>query len=745
MFLSLETKSQTSRDAKIMYGRVSTAKDDTSKLELLIKLAKYQINKEGEYKTNQDSATALLNVAEKINQKLKNSKYEGCIDLTRARLMDMDDEHLPEAGKTYARAAIQIFNKIGHVDNLLGAAYYQLAILFNPEFPDSVLQRMNYLRQSLFYYRRSGDLEKQADCHKGLGEMLIVNNKIADAKIELNEAISIYKRISKGDIAQVYNFLGTIEYNAANYQNVLNYELTALKLARQPFPATLMFTYDRLCITYAGLFDYKKSIFYCTIALAMAEKLGDATDIIRLAYDKNKLLILTNKYQEALRFTKIISTKYPNGPKPLDKAFIYEMFVDDYTYLKDFKPGRLNLDKLLALVNKEEKTMGTYKESATRLAIKFYTASGQFKLAAAYLNLYIKLEKVPENRTLSNYYRMGYKLDSTERNYKKALDSHIKFGEVSNALLDEKKQREISKLEVEYETGKKELTIKLKDRDIKVLKQREQLQQSGLKQAVFLKNALFGGTFFLLIILALLFYQNKIKQHSNKTITLKNNAMHQLLIEKDSLLKDRELLLKEVHHRVKNNLHMISSLLESQSAFLEKEALLAIQNSQHRIQAISLIHQKLYVNENVTHVSMEVYLREIISYLKESITINEKIVFSLNIAPIELDVSQAVPLGLIVNEALTNAIKYAFPNDQNGLIEVSLTTEPEGLITLTITDNGIGFESSKNDLLPVRSLGMSLIKGLSKSLHGELLIFAEIGTRINLIFMAHKVHKSFFE
>ena len=104
------------------------------------------------------------------------------------------------------------------------------------------------------------------------------------------------------------------------------------------------------------------------------------------------------------------------------------------------------------------------------------------------------------------------------------------------------------------------------------------------------------------------------------------------------------------------------SLLNSQSAYIDNEpALTAIHDSQHRVHAMSLIHQKLYNTENVSSIDMSSYIRELASYLRDSFNTGQRIRFEFDIAPLELDVSQAVPVGLILNEAVTNSIKYAFP------------------------------------------------------------------------------------
>jgi two-component sensor histidine kinase len=123
-----------------------------------------------------------------------------------------------------------------------------------------------------------------------------------------------------------------------------------------------------------------------------------------------------------------------------------------------------------------------------------------------------------------------------------------------------------------------------------------------------------------------------------------------------------------------------------------------------------------------------------VSYLSENFVQKEDILFQLDLEPIELDVSQAMPVGLIVNEAITNAIKYAFPPSRQGLIAVSMKQRSPGQCLLSIIDNGIGlvedFDINKNN-----SLGMSLIRGLTKNLGGDLHISSSPGTRIEIVFM----------
>jgi two-component sensor histidine kinase len=179
-------------------------------------------------------------------------------------------------------------------------------------------------------------------------------------------------------------------------------------------------------------------------------------------------------------------------------------------------------------------------------------------------------------------------------------------------------------------------------------------------------------------------------QERYEEIKHKNQLLQQLLTEK-------EYLLKEIHHRVKNNLQVVMSLLESQADSLQdKAALSAIQESQHRVQAIVLIHQKLYQSESLARIPMCSYIEEVVAYLSDSYSLYQPIRFDLHVEDIELDVTLAVPLGLIINEAITNAFKYAYPNHRSGIISLKLHRLEEASYQLIISDDGVGLPVSYN-------------------------------------------------
>ncbi|PWR72628.1 PAS domain-containing sensor histidine kinase [Methanospirillum lacunae] len=199
-------------------------------------------------------------------------------------------------------------------------------------------------------------------------------------------------------------------------------------------------------------------------------------------------------------------------------------------------------------------------------------------------------------------------------------------------------------------------------------------------------------------------------------------------------LREKEILLKEIHHRVKNNMQVISSLLFMQARNLKDPAVIELLNeSQNRIRSLALIHEKLYQSDNLDHIDYGLYIKKIIDYLFQSYNVTkDDITVNLNISSIYLDIDKAVPCSLIINEMISNSLKHAFPKGKKGIITIDMSAD-EDSFHLEYVDNGIGLPDDQI-LEKSSSLGLQLIKGLSKQLGGELDIIREVGTCFILVF-----------
>lgn len=209
----------------------------------------------------------------------------------------------------------------------------------------------------------------------------------------------------------------------------------------------------------------------------------------------------------------------------------------------------------------------------------------------------------------------------------------------------------------------------------------------------------------------------------------------------EETLADREVLLREIHHRVKNNLQVISSLLSLQSRSIEDDsALEAVNESRNRVHSMALIHENLYNREDLRNIRISTYVAQLSEDILSSYNIEpEKIKLNTSIENVKLDVDEVIPLGLIINELITNALKYAFPKDQKGSISIHLKEE-EQMIELKVTDNGVGIpEEVVNAGGRPKSLGMRLIKTFAKKLKAEWSITNDKGTHV--VFRFQSLHK----
>jgi two-component sensor histidine kinase len=184
-------------------------------------------------------------------------------------------------------------------------------------------------------------------------------------------------------------------------------------------------------------------------------------------------------------------------------------------------------------------------------------------------------------------------------------------------------------------------------------------------------------------------------------------------------LKEKEVLLKEIHHRVKNNMQVIHSLLNLQAKTLtDRQVRVMLEESRDRVYSMALVHEKLYRSEDLAHIEFKDYLQNLLQSIASTYKRHD-IVFSVDMENVALDVNIGIPCGLIVNELVSNCLKYAFPDGRKGTITVGITRNSEGNYVLTVADNGIGFPADV-DFRKTSSLGLQLVNVLAEQIHGTI-------------------------
>ena len=386
---------------------------------------------------------------------------------------------------------------------------------------------------------------------------------------------------------------------------------------------------------------------------------------------------------------------------------------------RDFENAAISKVKMGNLLEAK----GKYEEATPYFLDYYHTAlewQDSLRLMTAYVNLagnnynlqkydsaFVYLEKF-KNFAISLKrdfeYQESLKLEAAIYEGKgepsKALRTMEAYVAHHDSIVNQQNAAKMAELEKKYETEKKEATILLKE------------QQLSKERSRFW--IAFGGfiTAFLIGLLLYFLVQQLRKRNAEK-----------------------EILLKEIHHRVKNNLQILSSLLRLQGWHIEDSAALdAIKESQNRVESMSLIHQKLYLDDNSTRIEIKEYVNNLVKNLFDSFGISDnRIVFENNVKNMYIDVDTAIPLGLIINELVTNSLKYAFPEERSGKIIIDLFWDLQNRLVLKVQDNGVG-RANAPILDSSTSFGTDLIKILSKKLKGTPRISNGIGYQTVIAF-----------
>lgn len=207
-------------------------------------------------------------------------------------------------------------------------------------------------------------------------------------------------------------------------------------------------------------------------------------------------------------------------------------------------------------------------------------------------------------------------------------------------------------------------------------------------------------------------------------------------VELERLVRDRELLLREVHHRVKNNLSIVGSLLNLQFGSLEDDRIrAALQSSTDRIQSIALVHEFLYESETLSSIDFRAFTHRIVGELSSLYRSGGAVSVVPEIADVPIGIEIAVPLSLIINELVTNALKYAFAPGTGGTILVRVAPRDGTMMELLVRDDGRGLPPSF-DPASADSLGMQLVQGLAQQLRGTITVDGEGGASFRILFPA---------
>ena len=521
-------------------------------------------------------------------------------------------------------------------------------------------------------------------------------------------------------------------------------KLARSKVARQDLP----FLLTQMGYVYERRGELGKAADYALEALKVSESNEDIHGQAMAFSDLSNLLWKQGKFEKGLDYgLKSLELFEQTGLNHLDYDFTLYVVGNNYLALRRYEEARNHFEHAIAIGER----YGFYNNLSDvyMSMVELYSAQNQYEAASLAAENAIKYADLLDNNfmlmrswlslgklqnlqgkflsaveSLNNSIRIATpefgdeyflsqaydnlgKAYAGSHNYREAYLAFEKYDELKNAIFTEQADQRISQLQAQFDSEAKDSTI--------------QEQESKIQRQRATQTFIIVVTAMLVVVLVLLY------------TTLRSNSRKKELLEKQN--EEKEYLLKEIHHRVKNNLEIVSSLLALQSAQIKDRKIAdAMQKSEQRVHSMSMIHQKLYQGKSLSYIEMKDYFENLGNYIIHTFGKEGKVKLRCDMVPLELDVDHAVPIGLIVNELITNALKYAYPDRDEGVVEVSLTRTGNQLY-LKVTDDGIG-----KDITNMRGTGFGtqLISLLTAQLDGKMELSVEQGTSVSFEFLVNQ-------
>lgn len=551
---------------------------------------------------------------------------------------------------------------------------------------DSVRKYVEVANQA---FENSGNLLGKANANVLLSEVLDAEDKRAESIQVLFESLKYYEEVNDSlEIGKVLNRI-------ANSQNYLGYHADALLHYQRAFDIFTEIGNQRgraivlsnQAIIYGEEGDERKSVKTFRQAISIYESIGNEENLINA----------------------------------------YNNIGNSYSVLKQWDSAYYYLNRAVEL-SENQKNVRLLAFAYSHLA-NFYNDKGQPRdgLNYGYKGLEIA-EKINNSQLRININQsLSYSYEGVG-DYKNALRYHRKYQMLEDSVYNIENSQVIHDMQARYESEKKEKELALKQADIE--KQQAMLEEEGT-----IRMFLIGGLVLVFAAAGFIYRAERLKARAFDKLSLLNEEVvtKNLLIER--ALGEKEALLKEIHHRVKNNLQVISSILNMQSrASASPEMLSVIQEGQSRVKAMALIHQKLYQTEKLSEIDFREYAEELLEHLSSIFqgTSGKEILRKVTGSDIKLDIDVAIPLGLILNELISNAYKYAFEGREQGQISVELKRTTEGNLQLEVADNGNGLPVDF-DLEKAKSLGLKLVNILTRQLNGQLSFQSVAGAQFSIV------------
>lgn len=643
-----------------------------------------------------DAQTRYRQQADSLKLEIGHTKSEGARLILFIKLLNIYCVYQPNEGLKIKNTVLDLAGRvdskidIARVNDKIGRIYWKLG-----KFSDAY----RYHFAALEGYNAWGDNISRNYVLIELGQDYLNDTNFEEARIFLQLALK--RSTETGDKTNMFN---------------ANDKLIALYENMGDYAALSKTTYDNLSL--AETMDDKILLAYAQAALAYhLQTQGNYTDALKYYQQSLQLSLESNDENAATSDYRFIAEIYQalgnfkeaeiQLRKGLSMADSMENPIGIYTYLNRSLGNLYKAEgKYSEALHYLRKATGELRTASANIALSslyaeigmLYTRLRQFDVAEKYLDSSQALcKKLNTKINFADYYIGRQMLDSATGNWKDAYLHYRQYANLKDSTFNREVLGKMVNTQIQYNDGKKELLLKARQ------EKKDIIAQGKIEAELRIRNFSLAGLGALLLFSVIVYRQrNKLAKEKKRS---------------DDLLKENELLLKEIHHRVKNNLEVVSSLLALQSDQIDNaEIKAAMVEGQNRVHSIGLVHQKLYQGSNLGVIEMKDYFLNLSDSILDSFGAQKRVSIECEMEPLEVDIDTAVPLGLIVNELLTNTIKYAFPNGQCGKVTIQLKKNAAGVLLLELADNGIG----KSSITHGTGFGEQLIRLLTHQLCGTM-------------------------
>jgi two-component sensor histidine kinase len=603
---------------------------------------------------------------------------------------------------SYLEELEQNYDKIG-IDSLKFEALNDLAYYTHTR---DLYRSLELTRIGLAMTREKMDTLWEGRFQITEGAILLRMEKLDSALTILEAAKS---KVKKQDLPMLYTQMGYVFERNGDIMTAAEYALRAqnLGIALNDKKA-IAIAYSDLSNLYWKHSDFERGLELGLMSIDYFEKrnLNDMDYDFTLYVVGNNLLNLKRPQEALAYFERAISMGERYGFYN-NLSDIYISMIDLYTDLNEYEAAEIAGEKAIKYANLIKNNFLLMRSLLSIGRLKLFQGKNNEAIEILKRSLEVATPEFGDKFYLSQTYDRLGKAYAKNHSYKKAFEAMAVSDSLEKELFLESSKQRMGLLQTEYTLDEKEKLI---------LGMQERINKQSSTQTLI---SIIAG---LLLVLSLVLY-----------VTYENNKKKNILLEDQN--KEKEFLLKEIHHRVKNNLGIVSSLLDLQADKIKDPKIIsAIEESRNRVYSMSMIHQKLYQGKNISSIGMKEYLVDLSKHILDSYGGEERIEYAYDLEEMELDVDSAIPVGLIVNELLTNSYKHAFPNHRKGMINIICKHISEDRILLEVADNGIGLlEFDKEDDLG-SGFGTQLINLLIQQLDGSIMTINGLGTRIRMEF-----------